>query len=126
MDAKSLKLKFTQAGTPLKARQQLTARDVFKVLTGGDLKAVQIRETEARAEKLELENAERRKELFPREEVERVMHQRFQVMQSLFRSLPTELSNKVNPADPEHAYTVMDEFLQGRLPEIRKQGEVKV
>lgn len=94
-------------------------------MSGGDLKAEQIRETAARAEKLELENAEKRKELFPRDEVEKVIHQRFQVMQSLFRSLPTELSTKVNPADPEHAYTVMDEFLQGRLPEIREHGEVK-
>lgn len=112
-------------GVAPKPKELFSAKVVVAALTNqGDLKAEQIRETRERADKLELHNAEKREELLPREEVEQINHHRFGLMVSLFRSLPTEVASKCNPSDPEHAYRVLDEFLQGRLPVIREAGAV--
>jgi hypothetical protein len=115
----------TKAGhEPPKRNGRIPVQWVIAALKESDLKAEQTRETRERADKLELANAEKRRDLFPREEVEKIIHQRFQKVVNLFRALPTEVSSKVNPSDPDHAYQVLDEFLQGRLPELREQGEI--
>lgn len=112
------------AGKVFEPRALVPAAIVFQAVEPRDLKAAQLRETEARAEKVELANAEKRRDLFPWHEVEKIIHQRFQLMADLFRSLPAEVSSKCNPSDPEHAYRVLDEFLQGRLPGLREDGKV--
>lgn len=107
-----------------KPREMFSPRQIFEALRPTDLKSEQIRETRERADKLELHNAEKREELLPRDAVEKIIHHRFGLMVALFRSLPTEVASKCNPSDPEHAYRVLDEFLQGRLPVLREAGAI--
>jgi len=111
-------------GKDFKHGEMVPASVILKAVQPTDIKAEQTRETKERADKLELANAEKRRELFPQEEVEKMIHLRFQLLLDLFRSLPTEVAGKCNPSDPEHAYRVLDEFLQGRLPILRESGQV--
>jgi hypothetical protein len=89
-------------------------RQIFRALSS-DAKAERARVDRERADKLARERMVDERELFPRDDVLAFVNAVFLPVRQSILEMPPALCQRVNSADPEHAYSVLmewaDEFL---------------
>lgn len=99
--------------------EKIPAATVFKVMIP-NLQAAKVRESEARALKIELANAVESRELLPRDEVEARLNQLFLPVVELFRALPADLAPVVCPDDTARAYRLLTEYVESKRAVLRE------
>jgi hypothetical protein len=82
----------------------------------------QTRESQARADILEMERQEKRGITVTLEEVQAMYAQVLLPVRQAFLSMPSECASKCNPTDPAHAQAALQAWVDGRaFPMIREQ-----
>ena len=119
MEPRTLGRRLSRAGITVKPRQQLTATDIFKALTS-DKEAAQARESNARADLLEMEKAEKEKRTIDVAEMEKVLRDIHLPIRQRFLALPSEACHLCNPTDPMFAHAALLAWVDMSLPIIRE------
>jgi hypothetical protein len=118
IEPRTLGRRLTRAEIKVEPRQKLTAKQIFTALMG-DKEAAQAREANARAEKLERENAEATDSLCKMEDVQKVMRETLLPVRQRLMALPSEAAHLCNPTDPQFAQQALQGWVDRSLPLIR-------
>ena len=119
----TLRRKLLSAGVPIGDGEVYTVAQIHAALMGS-LDAERIRETRARADLLELERAEKQRDLVPMAEAEAATTSSLLPIRQRLIALPSEASTRCNPTDPQLAREALERWLADSLPMIRA-GMVK-
>ena len=114
----TLRRKLLSAGVPVGDGELYTVAQIHAALMGS-LDAERIRETRARADLLELERAEKQRDLVPMAEAEAATTSALLPIRQRLMALPSEASTRCNPSDPQLAREALDRWLADSLPMIR-------
>lgn len=121
-------------GIKVEPHKKYPVREIHRALSG-DAKFERARLTREQADAIALENAKTRGELITLEEARRVALQPWAAANDSLLACPHSLCARVNPNDPEHARTVLqewsdqtrrlihDKFLMGGEPEPAPEPE---
>lgn len=96
------------------------AKDGFAALRSKQIEE-QTREASARADLLELERAEKRRELVPLAEVQTMISDALLPVRQRFLAAPAELCNRANPTDPQFAREAIQHWVDESLRLIRDE-----
>lgn len=96
------------------------AQDAFCDLRSEQIRQ-QTRESQARADLLEIERAEKRRDLIPLAEVQAIVREAFLPVRQRFLALPAELCNRVNPTDPQFAREGLQHWVDEALRLVREE-----
>jgi hypothetical protein len=77
------------------------------------------REARARADLIEIERAQKKRELVPMAEALSYINESFGPMRQLLNAVPKRAASRCNPADPLLAQTVLEEVIGQLIPELR-------
>ena len=124
----TLRRRVIRAGLKVGDGVTYTISEIHSVLMGS-LEAERIREVRARADLLEIERAEKQRDLVPMAEAEAATTSAMLPIRQRLMALPSEASTRCNPTDPQLAREALDRWLADSLPMIRygmdaaKKGE---
>ena len=117
-----LQRQLANIGISVKPKQKVSIRDAVKAMSGGDLKAEQIRETAARADKIEVENQEKDRQLLPAHDVDAFYLRHVGQIRQQIDQLAAILMSQFD--DPATAFEIIDGHVKKTLiPAIRKASE---
>jgi hypothetical protein len=114
-----------RAGVVFEKGALLSAVDVFKAITFRSEKDEAIaRQANAKAEEQEMINSERRKELMELAQIERVIWtDLLGPLRQELEQMPKSLSGLCNPADPETAQAVLEQWVELTKSNIQNKGK---
>ena len=115
--------KLQRAGIAYKTGVPLNAVDVFKAITFRSEKdEAMARQANAKAEEIEMENAQRRKELMELAQIERMIwNDLLGPLRTELEQMPKSLGGLCNPDSPETAQEVLANWVEQTKEKLRKE-----
>lgn len=122
MAVPTLRNKLRLAGTPVYPGKLFTTEEIFKAVTAQTAKEIaQTREANARAEKVEKNNAKQFGNMLSRDEVEKLLTLVLTPIRQRIDTLPDECGHLCNPTDPEFARIALRDWVKQLYPYIRRR-----
>jgi len=109
IDRRTLERRLKAAGWEVNPRDEWTTKDISAAIYG-ELELERIRKTREEADKLELDNAERRKDLITAEDAKEIFGRPLEPIARSLKDMPSRLANRVNPGDPILAREELEEY----------------
>lgn len=110
----TIKRGLSKAGEKVSADGTFSTKQLLAALID-DLKEAKARKERAEAELKELELQEKRRELIPMQEVSQLINTVLGAVVESVKSMPSALSRRCNPSDPEHARKAIHAFIDGKI-----------